>query len=52
MNFLLQNNDDTLSFWYWNAVLAIPAWVNQQITEVAYAALSVAEKAAVPYIVI
>lgn len=40
------------SYWYWNAELAVPAWVNQQITEAAYAALSTAEKAAVPYIVI
>jgi len=42
----------TSSYWYWNAALGTPAWVNQQITETAYAALSTAEKAAVPYIVI
>jgi hypothetical protein len=41
----------TLSYWYWNDALAIPAWVDQQITEVDYLALSVAERAAVPYIV-
>ena len=43
---------ETTSYWYWNAALGTPAWVNQQITESAYAALSTAEKAAVPYIVI
>lgn len=42
----------TSSYWYWNAALSTPAWVNQQITEAAYTALSTAEKAAVPYIVI
>lgn len=41
----------TSSYWYWNAALATPAWVNQQITETAYNALSAAEQAAVPYIV-
>lgn len=41
----------TLSYWYWNAALATPAWVNQQITEAAYNALSAAEQAAVPYII-
>ena len=45
-------NQDTSSHWYWNAEIGTPAWVNQQITEVAYNALSTAEKAAVPYIVI
>ncbi len=43
---------DTLSYWYWNDALSTPAWVNQEITEAAYTALSAAEKAAVPYIVI
>jgi len=42
----------TLSYWYWNKALAVPAWVNQQITEAAYILLSAAEKAAVPYIVV
>jgi len=41
----------TLSYWYWNAALGVPEWVNQQITEAAYILLSAAEKAAVPYIV-
>lgn len=43
---------ETTSYWYWNAELAVPAWVNQQITEAAYALLSAAEQAAVPYILI
>ena len=43
---------DTLSYWYWNDALAVPAWVNQQITEAAYLALSAAEQAAVPYILV
>ena len=42
----------TSTYWYWNAALAVPAWVNQQIAEAAYLALSVAERAAVPYIVV
>lgn len=42
----------TSSYWYWNAALATPAWVNQQITEAAYLLLSAAEQAAVPYIVV
>lgn len=41
----------TNSYWYWNEALAIPAWVNQQITEAAYNALSAAEQYAVPYII-
>lgn len=41
----------TSSYWYWNAALLIPAWVNQEITVAAYNLLSAAEKAAVPYIV-
>jgi len=40
----------TSSYWYWNVNLA--HWVNQQITEADYLLLSVAAKAAVPYIVI
>jgi len=43
---------DSLSYWYWNASLVLPAWVNQEISETAYNALSAAEKAAVPYIVV
>lgn len=42
----------TSSYWYWNAALAIPAWVNQQILEAAYLLLTAAEKDAVPYIVV
>ena len=42
----------TLSFWYWNALLAVPAWVNQMITEDAYQLLTAPQKAAVPYIII
>lgn len=42
---------DTGSYWYWNSALGIPAWVNQQIAEASFAALSNAEKAALPYIV-
>jgi len=44
-------NTDTSSYWYWNDALVTPAWVNQQITEAAYLALSAAERAAVPYII-
>ena len=36
----------TSTYWYWNAALGTPAWVNQQIAEAAYLALSVAERAA------
>ena len=43
--------NDTSSYWYWNSALGTPAWVNQEITESAYLALSAATKAAVPYIV-
>jgi hypothetical protein len=45
-------NDDTMSFWYWNAAVTIAAWVNQEITAVAYALLTADEKAVVPYIII
>ncbi len=41
----------TSSYWYWNAALTIPEWVDQQITEAAYLLLSAAVRAAVPYIV-
>lgn len=44
--------DDTQSYWYWNAKLSTPAWVNQEITATAYTALSQAEKKAVPYIIV
>jgi len=43
---------DTLSFWYWNAGLTTPAWVNQEITETDYLLLSGNAKAMVPYIII
>lgn len=39
------------SYWYWNSAVGISAWVNQQIAESAYLALSPSAKAAVPYIV-
>lgn len=42
--------DETTSYWYWNPNLATPAWVNQQIAEAAYLALTTAERAGVPYI--
>lgn len=45
-------NEDTSSYWYWNAALGTPAWVNQEISATAYDALSPAERAAVPYIII
>lgn len=43
--------DSTSSWWYWNAALATPAWVNQQISIEDYLLLSTAEKAGVPYII-
>ena len=43
---------DTQSFWYWNAELSTAAWVNQQITATAYMALTTAQRAAVPYIIV
>lgn len=42
----------TNSYWYWNDALLLPGWVNQQITAIAYLALTPAAKAAVPYIII
>lgn len=42
----------TTSYWYWNAALSTAAWVNQQIKETDYNALTVAQRAGVPYIVI
>jgi len=43
--------DETTSYWYWNANLTPAAWVNQQIPEAEYIALTASEKAGVPYIV-
>lgn len=42
----------TNSFWYWNKSLTTPAWVNQQITETDYLALSASAKSVVPYIIV
>ena len=48
----------TNSFWYWNAGLtgtdtpSAPAWVNQDITDTDYLALSATAKAMVPYIIV
>lgn len=39
------------SYWYWNEALETAGWVNQQISETEYNALSAQAKAAVPYIV-
>lgn len=44
--------DTTNSYWYWNKSLTTPAWVNQEITETNYLALSSAAKASVPYIIV
>jgi len=45
--------DDTGSFWYWNAgLLADAAWVNQEIEETDYLALSALAKSMVPYLII
>jgi len=44
--------NDTTSFWYWNAGLTTPAWVNQEIAEADYLLLSDSAKAMVPYIVV
>ena len=44
--------DDTSSFWYWNPGLTIAAWVDQEIAETDYAALSDLAKSMVPYIVV
>lgn len=41
----------TNSYWYWNSGLTTPAWVNQQIAETAYNALTTAAQQAVPYVV-
>jgi hypothetical protein len=42
----------SLSFWYWNYALTVPAWVNQVITHAAYNLLTTAQKAALPYIIV
>lgn len=42
----------TNSFWYWNKSLTTPTWVNQQITETDYLALSAYAKSVVPYIIV
>ena len=44
--------DDTGSFWYWNAGLAVPAWVNQEIGETDYLALSALAQSMVPYLIV
>lgn len=41
----------TSSYWFWNNASTKLAWVNQQIAEASYTALTTPEKAAVPYIV-
>ncbi|MCL1884995.1 MAG: hypothetical protein FWF81_14710 [Defluviitaleaceae bacterium] len=47
----------TNSFWYWNAGLtgtdtpSAPAWVNQEISDTDYLALSATAQAMVPYII-
>lgn len=41
----------TSSYWYWNSGLAVPIWVNQETSAVAYLALTSAAKARVPYII-
>jgi len=50
--------NDTTSFWYWNPELLggggspAPDWVNQNISEENYLALTNIQKSVVPYIVI
>jgi len=44
--------DDTSSFWFWNPGLDVPAWVNQEIEETDYIALTALEQSMVPYLVI
>lgn len=41
-----------LAYYYWNSALSTPAWVNQNITVANYTALTSAEKAQVPYIIV
>ena len=47
----VQGGAADMGFWYWNALLATQAWVNQKISTTAYNLLSDAEKSAVPYII-
>ncbi len=42
----------TASYWYWNAALATPAWVNQEITATNYMALTPEAKKGAPYIIV
>ena len=50
--------DDTSSFWYWNPELLdssndpAPDWVNQEISEEDYLALTAIQRSVVPYLVI
>jgi len=44
--------DDTMSFWYWNPALTVPAWVNQEITETDYGTLTAIQKSMIPYLII
>jgi len=50
--------NDTASFWYWNPELLDgssapdPDWVNQEISEEDYLALTVIQRSVVPYLVI
>lgn len=41
-----------LAYFYWNDALVTPAWVNQNITVSNYTALTDAQKAQVPYVII
>jgi len=40
------------AFWYWNGGALVPHWVKQTISAAAYSLLTLAEKSAVPFIVI
>ena len=42
----------TGSYWYWNASLATPAWVNEEITENDYLVLTSVEQSAIPYLIV
>jgi len=44
--------DESTSFWFWNPGLTTAAWVNQEINEEDYIALSPAAKAMIPYLVV
>lgn len=41
-----------LMYYYWNNALGTPAWVKQNVTVATYTALTAAEKAQVPYVII